>query len=247
MEEVYRFRAVGPATAVFGLIGNPALHSRSPLIHNTGFAALGIDAVYVPFTVPDLQGFWGVADGLGITGLSVTVPHKQAVLDQVKVRDEIVARVGACNTITREGEAWRGTNTDVEGFLALLRAAFTGKIPEGMGATVIGAGGAARAVVHGLTGAGFRVMILNRTPERPALLPRRSGRVGPGSIKEALRDSRVFGTSSCRRRARAWHPHVDTDPASDFPFTGRELVYELGYAPVMRQLLSGGHGLRGVR
>jgi 3-dehydroquinate dehydratase/shikimate dehydrogenase len=231
LEDVYRFRSVSPSTAVYGVIGSPVMHSRSPLIHNSGFAALGIDAVYLPFDVPDLPGFRDVADAIAIRGLSVTVPHKQGVLALLSEHDETVSRVGACNTIIRQGSAWRGTNTDVEGFLAPLRAAFNGRIPAGLGATVIGAGGAARAVVHGLAGAGFRVIVLNRTPEKAQELASAIGasaaRLDSGgyAATAGFRDLVVQTTSA------GMAPEVRGDPAPDFPFTGREMVYELIYAP----------------
>jgi 3-dehydroquinate dehydratase/shikimate dehydrogenase len=231
LEDVYRFRATGPATAVYGLIGNPVMHSRSPLIHNSGFAALGIDAVYLPFSVPDLPGFWGVADGLDIRGLSVTVPHKQSVMDHVKAFDEIVSRIGACNTIIRDGEAWRGTNTDVEGFLSPLRDAFKGTIPAGLGATVIGAGGAARAVVHGLSSAGFRVLVLNRTPDKARALAEAFGARWAGLDEGDIAASAGFRDLVVQTTSAGMAPEVDTDPAPDFPFTGREIVYEIVYAP----------------
>ena len=216
LEELYRFRSIGPSTAVLGVIGNPVMHSRSPLIHNRGLAALGIDAVYLPFHVPDLDGFWKVADALRVRGLSVTVPHKQAVLGPMVKGDENVRRVGACNTLVRTGVggSWSGTNTDGEGFLAPLRAAFGGAIPPGLGATVIGAGGAARAVVAALNGAGARVLVLNRTVEHARSLAaefgvsrRRTGRGGvpgrTGLLRPRRADDERGDVSAAGGRSRA--------------------------------------------
>ena len=95
---LYRFRGIGPSTAVYGVIGNPVMHSRSPRIHNRGFQSLGLDAVYLPFLVDDVDAFWEVADALDIRGLSVTAPHKQAVLARVSHTDSVVRATGACNT-----------------------------------------------------------------------------------------------------------------------------------------------------
>jgi len=148
-------RETGILTPVFGVIGNPFMHSLSPVIHNRGMAALGIPGVYLPFAVDDLPAFMGAADLLGIHGLSVTVPHKESVIRYLATRDPAVERFGACNTLVRTEGGWHGTNTDAEGFLAPLRPALAGRALAGVKSCVIGAGGAARAVVAALEYAGM--------------------------------------------------------------------------------------------
>jgi 3-dehydroquinate dehydratase/shikimate dehydrogenase len=233
LEEVYRFRAVTPETALYGVIGNPVMHSRSPLIHNRGFSEAGIDAVYVPFQVPDIDGFWAVADALRIRGLSVTVPHKGAVLGPRVRSDGDVIRIGSCNTLERPSGAgsWAGSNTDVEGFLSPLRAAFGGAVPEGLRATVIGAGGAARSVVAALTQARARVLILNRTVEKAQALASAFQAAAGGLDPAGIDAARGFPDLIVQTTSAGMTPHDEEDPAPDLPFTGRELVYELIYAP----------------
>ena len=232
LDEVYRFRAIGPQTRVFGVIGNPVMHSRSPLIHNRGFAALGIDAVYLPFHVPDLQEFWKVADSLGIRGLSVTVPHKTTVLEFGVEGDADVRAIGACNTLTRASASgrWIGANTDMEGFLAPLRHALGGKIPPGLRATVIGAGGAARSVVAALASVEARVLVLNRTLDRARRLAEAFhadfAGLDPAGARAAEHTDLVVQTTSA-----GMAPQQGVDPAPGLQFTGREIVYELVYAP----------------
>jgi 3-dehydroquinate dehydratase/shikimate dehydrogenase len=232
LEDVYRFRSIGPSTAVFGVIGNPVMHSRSPLIHNRGFSALGIDAVYLPFLVPDLEGFWKVSDALRMRGLSVTVPHKQAVLPVVKA-DAHARQVGACNTLVREGagDSWSGTNTDGEGFLAPLLAMFGGAIPPGLGATVIGAGGAARAVVAALSGAGARVLVLNRTIGRARSLAAAFGARAGGLDAAGFEAGKDFSDLVVQTTSAGMSPLEEVDPAPGLSFSGREIVYELVYSP----------------
>jgi 3-dehydroquinate dehydratase / shikimate dehydrogenase len=235
LADLYRFRATGPGTAVYGVVGNPVMHSRSPLIHNRGYDALGIDAVYVPFLVPDLDDFWPLADALGVKGLSITVPHKETAARTIKEGDDLVAAVGACNTAVRADGGWRGTNTDIAGFMAPLRRA-VGEV-KGLGATVIGAGGAARSVVHALVTAGARVLVLNRGPDRAARLAR-----------EMAVECAGLDSAGCRRAADYADLIVQTtsvgmaaqpgDPAPGLSFTGRELVYELVYAPAETPLLA---------
>jgi 3-dehydroquinate dehydratase / shikimate dehydrogenase len=245
LEDGYGFRAIGAGTAVYGVMGNPVMHSGSPMIHNRGFARLGLDAVYLPFLVPDLDGFWGVADRLGIRGLSVTVPHKQALLSRLRNRDRRVEAAGACNTITRDPSGgWSGTNTDIDGFLAPLKKAWGGSVPCGAAATVIGAGGAARAVVYALRSAGARVLVLNRTVGHARSLAAAFSVGHAGLDAEGIRRARDYSDLVVQTTSVGMAPDTAADPAPGFTFTGRELVYELIYAPgrtalVQRALAAG--------
>jgi 3-dehydroquinate dehydratase/shikimate dehydrogenase len=203
------------------------------MIHNRGFTALGIDAVYLPFQVPDLGGFWKVAEKLHIRGLSVTIPHKEAVLGRDVRADEIVRAVGACNTLTRpSGKGrWNGTNTDAEGFLGPLRAALSGTISPGLRATVIGAGGAARSVVAALKSAGASVLVLTRTTTRARTLAEQLGVISGGIDAEGLELAKKYSDVVVQTTSVGMTPNEDADPAPGLDFTGREIVYELVYAP----------------
>jgi 3-dehydroquinate dehydratase/shikimate dehydrogenase len=232
LEEEYRYRSIGPDTGIYGVIGNPIMHSRSPGIHNRGFAALGRDAVYLPFLVPDLEGFWAVADALEIKGLSVTVPHKQAVLAGVRDRDALVEATGACNTITRKRVgAWQGTNTDIQGFLIPLRAAYTGSIPSSLAATVIGAGGAARSIVYALASIGAQVLVLNRTLEHARAIAADFRVEYAGLDAAGLQRARRHADLIVQTTSVGMAPNTSADPAPELRFSGREIVYELIYAP----------------
>ena len=254
LEGTYRFRSLGPGTALYGVIGNPVMHSRSPLIHNLGFAALGIDAVYLPFVVDELEPFWRIADTLELRGLSVTVPHKRAVLDRVATPDERVVAAGACNTmVRREGRGpWTGANTDIPGFIGPLCAALGGKVPRGLAATVIGAGGAARAVVRALVESGARVLVLNRSPERGSALARAFSIPCAGLDEAGYRLAEGFADLVVQTTSAGMTPDAGADPASGLRFTGREIVYELVYSPpetafLRRAIDAGCRVVRGVQ
>ncbi|MBN1838275.1 MAG: type I 3-dehydroquinate dehydratase, partial [Spirochaetales bacterium] len=106
LADLYRFRSLGPGTRVCGVMGSPIAHSRSPEIHNRGYGALGLDAVYLPFLVDpadQIAEFFALADLLGVQGLSVTMPYKQAVIPLLSERDPLVSEIGACNTLVRRG------------------------------------------------------------------------------------------------------------------------------------------------
>src|SRR2546428_11961074 len=143
------------------LLGDPVAHSLSPAMHNAAFRALGIDAVYEARRVTSAE--------LGATvqelhrepylGANVTIPHKEAVLGLVDEYSELVARIGAANTLVRQGGRVPAENTDGPGFRIAL--AESGVDPRGRRALILGAGGAARAVASVLTE-------LHRAPARVA-------------------------------------------------------------------------------
>ncbi|WP_049893572.1 shikimate dehydrogenase [Halogranum rubrum] len=149
---------------VFGLVGNPVGHSLSPPMHEVAYEALGMDARYVTFE-PDPDSLADAvrgADALGITGLNVTIPFKQEMLELVDP-DPLAARIGAVNTVdfSSDGDVPTGYNTDAGGARrALERHDVT---LDGAAAVVVGAGGAGRAVAFALADAGATVHIANRT------------------------------------------------------------------------------------
>lgn len=155
-------------TTVVGLIGWPVSHSHSPAMHNAAAQALGLDLVYVALPVTPERVSTAVAGlpALGIRGVNVTVPHKQAVLPLLDELDTAVSLIGAVNTIVIDPETGQlhGHNTDWRGFLADL-ASHQIEV-QGRGSFILGAGGSARAIAYALATAGGRVHILARRPSQ---------------------------------------------------------------------------------
>jgi shikimate dehydrogenase len=151
-------------TALYGVLGHPVSHSRSPEMQNAAFAAAGLDAAYVALPVPPdrLAEAVAGAHALGFLGLNVTVPHKQAAAALCATVDGIAGDVGAVNTLRRSAQGWEGFNTDAPACLTLLEAAGVGR---GARALLVGAGGAARAAAWALVRAGAAVRIAARRPE----------------------------------------------------------------------------------
>lgn len=171
-------------TRLVGLLGWPVAHSKSPLIHNAAFAALGLDWLYVPLPAPPArlaEAVRGLA-ALGFAGANVTIPHKEAILPLLDRLDPEAELSGAVNTIVVEGSGLVGYATDGAGFVESLREA-TGRDPAGMTVLLLGAGGAARGVAAGLARAGAaRLLIANRTVPRALALARGlAARLGPAS------------------------------------------------------------------
>ena len=169
-------------TRAAGVIGSPIRHSLSPVIFNAAFQAAGLDWAYLAFDVP--EGAAGLAmagvRSLGLEGVSVTMPHKAAVLDALDSVSDDVNELGAANCVSRRGGLLHGDNTDGPGFLDALRLD-EGIDVDGVACAVVGAGGAGRAVARALGGAGAIVTIVNRSgaaAERAAALAGPSARVG---------------------------------------------------------------------
>ena len=151
-------------TQIVGLIGWPVEHSVSPPMHNAAFRALGLDWCYVPLPVAPERVPEAIAGAraLGLRGINITVPHKQVALPCVDELTPEARVIGAMNTLIIDGERLIGHNTDAPGFARALGEA--GFDPQGCRALVLGAGGAARAIVYALASAGAEITILNRTP-----------------------------------------------------------------------------------
>jgi len=173
MNEIYHYDRIDRNTAVYGVIGDPIGQSLSPMVHNAAFRRLDINAVYVPFRVPreHLAQFLEDAPALGIKGLSVTIPHKEAVLKKLSSMDASMNGVGAANTLLFEDGKIAGYNTDHQAALdsleqALLEHHGRKESLEGQTALVLGAGGAAKAIAFGLKRMGAQVTIAGRTSQR---------------------------------------------------------------------------------
>jgi shikimate dehydrogenase len=185
--------AADPVRAL--LFAHPAGHSLSPDMHDAAFAAIGLRGRYLAVDVPPAELGTAVARlraDPSLLGANVTVPHKQAVIAHLDRLAPLAERLGAVNTIRRDGDALVGDNTDAPGFARAITA--LGRPLRGEVAVVLGAGGAAAAVVAALVDAGARVLVHNRSPERARALAARWSSSGvraltDGELEAASRDA----------------------------------------------------------
>jgi 3-dehydroquinate dehydratase/shikimate dehydrogenase len=224
----YRFRSVTDSTALYGVIGGSVAHSVSPAMHNAAFGAARIDAVYLPLPAVDAADAVTFGRAFGISGASVTIPHKTTMAARVDELDETARRIGAVNTIRVVDGRWLGTNTDAAGFLAPLR----GRISlSGLRVAVLGAGGAARAVTAALTSSGAAVTVHARNVTQAARLAEQvpveiAAWPPPAGSWDLLVNCTPVGM----------HSQVDDTPVAASELTGR-YVYDLVYNPSPTRLL----------
>jgi 3-dehydroquinate dehydratase / shikimate dehydrogenase len=173
MKRLYRAHVLTRRTRVYGVIGAPIGHSLSPLLHNTGYVARRMDAVFLPFLVRQLPDFLSAVPDFGIRGFSVTLPHKQTILKHLKECEPLAADIGAVNTVVVRGDgSLYGCNTDYLGVLRALEKKL--KIKRSR-ALILGAGGAARAAAFALSRAGAIVGICARREKASKELARAVG------------------------------------------------------------------------
>lgn len=234
MVDELRFRDVSESTSVYGVIGSMTADSKSPALHNPWFARAGVDAVLVPMQTPAFDDFLAFADAMRVAGGAVTIPFKLDALRHAARADEHARRVGAANTLRRCDDGWEATNTDVAGFLAPFAAGDTGPYDlaglRGARVSVLGAGGAARAVVIGLSSAGARVTVCARRTDQARDVAALGAEIGdwpprPRSWDVLVNCTPLGGVSS-----------PDASPLPGGPFDGR-LVYDLIYRPPETPLL----------
>jgi len=223
----FRFGSISPRAGLYGVVARPSGHSVSPAMHNHAFAEAGLDALYVPLEAETADDFLTFAGAMGVRGASVTLPFKIDLLHRVEA-DELSRRVGAVNTVRRDGQRWSGTNTDVAGLLAPLQPRMN---LAGVRATVLGAGGAARGAAVALAGAGARVTVRARRAEAAGAIAESFGyQFGEMPPPRGSWDLLVNATSA------GMHPEVTTTPWPNPVFDGR-LVYDLIYNPAETRLL----------
>lgn len=225
------------ATRVAALIGSPVRHSLSPAIHNAAFAAADLDWAFVAFDVAagGAAPAIGAMRALGLGGLSVTMPHKADVAAAVDRRTPVAERLGAVNTVFWDGDALVGDSTDGAGFVDALRQE-EGVDLEGLRVAVLGAGGAARAVIDAVALAGAaEVLVVNRTEGRghdAAALAPGVARVSEPDAVETV--TVVVNATSVGMRETPGEGQLPLDPAR---LHAGQIVVDLVYNPRRTPLL----------
>jgi 3-dehydroquinate dehydratase/shikimate dehydrogenase len=253
--ERYRWKVQAADTPVYGVAGWPVGHSLSPHIHNAGFEKVGFPGVFVPLAIREgvgggYEAFAAAVDALLATvdlrGLAVTIPHKEHAFryaTEYGAHIEPLSRtLGVLNTLSWKKGTLAGMNTDYAGALDALVSAWTGNRADvrGKRVAVIGAGGAARAIVAALAAHGATVVVYNRTREKAETLVREFGGAEGGKVVaadwEKLCDSCCEAYINCT--PLGMHPKVDASPIDFDPAWNADIVvFDTVYNPRRTKLL----------
>ena len=237
-------------TRIVGVIGDPIEHSRSPQMHNAALAKAGLDYVYVPFHVRpnDLADAIAGFKAINVVGINVTLPHKQAVISHLTSISREAELIGAVNTLTFTDEGIHGDNTDAPGVLRALEENENMSVPVGENVVVLGAGGAARAVVVALALAGVAsITIANRTVERAVALAEEMGQktgismqglgLADAQLPVAVRESMLL-INTATVSMDATHPLLIS---ADW-LQPNTIVYDIVYTPPVTPLMRAAAG-----
>jgi 3-dehydroquinate dehydratase / shikimate dehydrogenase len=238
LRELYRSDELTRDTAITGIIGKPVGHSASPVMHNRAFRSLGLDMVYLPLEVDDVEEFFTrfVREETRemdwrARGFSVTIPHKSRVIPLLDEIDKTAILVGAVNTVVISEGSLKGYNTDVEGAIEPLEAICS---LDGERCGVIGAGGAARAVTYGLIARGARVTVFARDATRALPFAESFGvRVQPLESLGASDVQAIINTTPVGMRGHSEH----LSPVPRSALRNRKVAYDLVYNPLETQFL----------
>jgi 3-dehydroquinate dehydratase/shikimate dehydrogenase len=240
MRDIYRYDKIDANTAIYGVVADPIAHSMSPLVHNAAFAHEGLNKVYVPFRVPKdmLADSLREFEWLGVEGYSVTLPHKETLLEFTSRYDGPVREIGAANTLYRDSEGqWRAANTDYDAAQESLIASLPPKTTEpdsdashplaGRRVLMLGAGGVARAIGMGVVRSGGALMVANRTKARAEELARQLNCI----LVQWENRGTPFADVLVNCTSVGMHPNVDESPYLEHWLREGTVVFDTIYNP----------------
>ncbi|KAM7463037.1 hypothetical protein LguiA_031158 [Lonicera macranthoides] len=244
---LYNFRQLGPDTKVFGIIGKPVGHSKSPVLYNEAFRSVGFNGVYVHLLVDDIASFLNTYSSTDFAGFSCTIPHKESAVRCCDEVDPTAKSIGAVNCIIRrpnDGKLF-GCNTDYVGAISAIEEGLrgshhingtTGSPLAGRLFVVIGAGGAGKALAYGAKDKGARVVIANRTYDRARELAHIVGGEAL-SLAELNNFHPEDGMILANTTSIGMQPKIDETPISKEALKSYALVFDAVYTPKITRLL----------
>ncbi|XP_002512299.3 bifunctional 3-dehydroquinate dehydratase/shikimate dehydrogenase, chloroplastic [Ricinus communis] len=245
--DLYNFRLIRPDTKVYGIIGKPVGHSKSPLLFNAAFKSVGLNAVYVHFLVDDVEKFFSTYSSVDFaSGCSCTIPHKEVALKCMDEIDPIAKKIGAINNIIRRPDATlMAYNTDYIGAIDAIEDGLrelNGAVPAGTSPlagklfVVLGAGGAGKSLAYGAAQKGARVVVANRTFERAKeLADKVNGQAM--TLDEVQNFHPEEGMVLANTTSVGMKPNIDATPLAKHALKHYCVVFDAIYTPKDTRLL----------
>ncbi|XP_076891762.1 bifunctional 3-dehydroquinate dehydratase/shikimate dehydrogenase, chloroplastic-like [Bidens hawaiensis] len=245
--DLFNFRLLGPDTKVFGIVGKPVGHSKSPMLYNRAFRSVGFNGVYVHMLVDNVKNFLDTYSSTDFAGFSCTIPHKESVVPCCDEVDPVAKSIGAVNCVIRrqnDGKIY-GCNTDYVGAIFAIEDSLqvSGVQNGGSGSplagrlfVVIGAGGAGKALAYGAKEKGARIVIANRTYDRAREL---ADIVGGEAL--SLADLNTYKPENnmilANTTSIGMQPNINDTPISKEALKSYALVFDAVYTPKNTRLL----------
>lgn len=235
LSDVYNFRELNENTKIYGITGWPLEKTLSPRLHSVGYANHGMNSVFIPVRSPNVHETLEFCEEVGIQGLAVTVPYKEAVISELDDIDMEVGDIGSCNTVIRHDNKWLGYNTDAWGFTVAIKEFLGVKNLRHKRVSIIGAGGAAKAIAYAVRNLGAKACVFNRTISKARNLAEMYGfyyaPLNPesSSVLEKYSDLIIQTTSLGMGSNDA--SSEKNDPIYFYNFKGHEALYDIVYIP----------------
>jgi len=244
LARIYRFRNITAATKIYGIAGYPLTFTGNPLFFNSVFEMENIDAVYLPFPADSITACMELAKELGIEGLSVTSPYKEAVIPFLDEQTQEIQNTGICNTLNRREQGWVGANTESKAFSDSLAEFFGKQNFRRVRATIIGAGAVAKSVAFELHRLGVKALVLNRTVRKARALALPHKFAWNGLDRQGIELMGKYCDLIIQTTPAGTGENGFGDPVEHYAFTGREkvmdLVYRQNITPFLRRAADAG-------
>ena len=234
MRSIYRVERLNQRTLLYGVVGSHASISLSPAMQNAAFQAKHANAVFLPCETQQLSDFLAFARQGGLSGFSVTMPYKQAILRSLDWADPLATRIGACNTVAVQRGKWMGWNTDAAAVVEVLTKRLR---LSGSRMLILGAGGAARAAAYALRTEGAKVIVAARREDMGRRLARAvEGEAVSWEGAEGLEVDAVINATPV-----GMYPHVNESPL-DLARLRARLVFDMVYYPLATRFITEARG-----
>lgn len=243
LTDVYRFKNIDENTRIYGITGYPLTKTSSPELHNAGYQKHNMNAVYIPICSKSFKDVLDFSNSIGLAGLSVTIPHKEAVLEEVSEIEKNAKEIGACNTLVRSSEGqWKGYNTDVSGFSKSLLEFIGEKNLKHKKVAIIGAGGAARAIAYAVKELKGKACIFNRTLSRAQEIANlygfKSAKLCSENLDIIKKYNDIFIQTTSVGMNSSDPSNQDNDPLYFYDFSGKEKVFDIVYVPAVTPIMA---------
>lgn len=242
LNDIFRMKTINENTKIYGITGWPLVGTSSPELHNTGYSRHGMNAVYIPFPAENFDQAMNFAKTVGVQGFSVTVPHKEAVLEKANYISPEALDIGSSNTMMVNEDKWNCYNTDAYGFSRSLLEFTELKNLKHKKVAIIGAGGAAKAIAYAVYNAGGKACIFNRTLGKAKSLAAKFNFEYAPLSADSNKILKKYSDIIIQTTSKGMHSKENSNPENDplffYEWTGKEILFDIVYMPEVTPIMA---------